>query len=93
MSVETDVICDLPVNAAVTWIKRFLGDAESVAEVQRMLGFCESDCFYRLEISGESVDSTPINQILWHLRDEAHKRTEILKNLEMASLRVRERLR
>jgi len=92
-----ETLFDLPPNAAVAWVKKFLSEAWSTPEVKEFVNFCEKDYQYRKDDLTEraepgGIEHIKIDQILYHLRDQAWHRNQKLLKIDLINSRVRQRL-
>jgi hypothetical protein len=89
---------DKPPNAAIPWVRHFLAETWSGSEIESFVAFCEQE--YRnaadlLAKQGEpsgSLECFKLDQILYHLRNQAWLRSQQLSKIDSINSRVREHL-
>jgi hypothetical protein len=89
---------DKPPNAAISWVKRFLFEAWSKSEIENFVAFCEGEYRNAADVLAEqgasdgSWEYMKINQILYHVKDQAWDRSQQLLRIDSIESKVRERL-
>ena len=89
---------DKPPAAAVSWAKHFFAEAWSRSEIDSFVTFCEQEYQNAADMvakRGEpygSFEYIKIDQILYHIRNQAWLRVQQLSKIDSIHSSVRERL-